>query len=323
MAAPLQPEGDVTMTTKTLTRTFVILAALGISGAACMETDAAPASAAPAPPPVPPPGATAPVKSGYAAVNGLAMYYQIRGAGKPLVVIHGGFGNIEMFGELLPTLARTRQVIGVELQAHGHTADIDRPFSYEQFADDTAALIGQLGVGAADVFGYSLGGGVAQQLAIRHPEVVHKLVIASAPFRQDGWYPEVLAGIGAVPAQEAPGFPPYDAYVRVAPRPADWVNLVNKTKQMLTGPAYDWTSAVAAIKAPALIVVADSDSVRPAHALEMFQLLGGGVPGDFGKLPASQLAVLPGTAHSVLPMRVESLAAIIPPFLDAPAPPVQ
>ena len=134
-------------------------------------------------------------KGNYAEVNGLEMYYEIHGTGEPLILLHGGVGAIEMFGEVLPLLAEGRQVIAADLQAHGRTADIDRPLSFESMADDIAALIEHLGFAKADVMGYSLGGGVALQTAIRHPEVVRKLVVVSTPFERDGWYPEILAGM--------------------------------------------------------------------------------------------------------------------------------
>jgi pimeloyl-ACP methyl ester carboxylesterase len=150
----------------------------------------------------------------YAEVNGLSLYYEVHGEGEPLILLHGGVGAIEMFGEVLPLLARGRRVIGVDLQAHGRTADIDRPMTYEAMADDMAALIEHLGVGEADVMGYSLGGGVALQTAIRHPEAVRKAVLVSTPFKRDGWYPEVRyllllshAGVGrpAVPRRACCG----------------------------------------------------------------------------------------------------------------------
>jgi pimeloyl-ACP methyl ester carboxylesterase len=134
-------------------------------------------------------------KGNYAEVNGLEVYYEIHGTGEPLILLHGGVGAIEMFGEVLPLLAEGRQVIAADLQAHGRTADIDRPLSFESMADDIAALIEHLGFEKADVMGYSLGGGVALQTAIRHPEVVRKLVVVSTPFERDGWYPEILAGM--------------------------------------------------------------------------------------------------------------------------------
>src|SRR6266576_2401666 len=206
----------------------------------------------------------------YADVNGIKLYYETRGSGKPLVLLHGGLGAIEMFGPNLPALAKGRQLIAVDLQGHGRTADIDRPLSVELMADDIAALIKYLKLDGADLMGYSLGGGVALQTAIRHPEVVRKLVIASAPFKQNGWYPEVLAGMASMDAEAMVGSPMHDAYVRAAPRPEDWPRFIAKFRQLLTREAYDWAQDVVAIKAPTLIVVGDADSVRLAHAVELF-----------------------------------------------------
>jgi pimeloyl-ACP methyl ester carboxylesterase len=292
------------------------LAAIGLpSGRVAAQSSAAtPAAATPAASP-------SPAESGYAPVNGLNMYYEIHGAGQPLILLHGGLSTIDLsFGAVLPTLAQGRQAIAVELQGHGHTADIDRPFSYEAMADDIAALIAYLGLQNVDLYGFSLGGGVSWQTAIRHPELVRKLVIASAPIKRDGWYPQVLAGMAqmnAAAAQAMMQTPLYEAYARVAPKPEDWPALVTKTGQ-IQAKDYDWSDAVRAITAPTQIVIGDSDSVRPEHALETFRLLGGGVPGDFGPLPRGQFAVLPGTAHSALPGRADLLLPDILPFLDAP-----
>jgi pimeloyl-ACP methyl ester carboxylesterase len=149
--------------------------------------------------------AQTPGASNYAEVNGLDMYYEIHGSGEPLILLHGGVGAIEMFGGVLPLLAEDRQVIAVDLQAHGRTADIDRPLSFESMADDIAALIKHLGFEKADVMGYSLGGGVVLRTAIQHSEVVKKLVVVSTPFKRDGWYPEILAGMGRwVPRPRSP-----------------------------------------------------------------------------------------------------------------------
>ncbi len=179
-------------------------------------------------------------KGSYASVNGLNMYYEIHGSGEPLMMLHGAFGMAEMYGALLPLLAQSRQVIAVELQAHGHTADIDRPLRYELMADDIAALIKHLELEQADLFGYSLGGGVALQTAIRHPEMIRKLVVVSAPCKRDGWYPEVLAGQAAISAELFAGSPIQEAYVRTAPRPEYWPVLIAKVRQMLAED-YDWT----------------------------------------------------------------------------------
>jgi pimeloyl-ACP methyl ester carboxylesterase len=260
-------------------------------------------------------------QTGYAPVNGLKMYYEVHGTGRPLVLLHGGFGTIETdFGQLLPALAQTRQVIGVEQQAHGHTADVDRPLRYEQMADDVAALMTYLGVENADLFGFSLGGNTALQVAIRHPGLVRKLVVLSANYRRDGWTPEVYAVVETLTPDMLAGSPWYEAYLKVAPNPQDFPALVEKIKE-LNRTLVGWPDeAVQAITAPTFVIIGDADHVRPEHAVEMFRLVGGGGPGDLTGLPLSQLAVLPGTTHIGAIGRTELLLAIVPPFLDAPPP---
>ena len=240
------------------------------------------------------------VSNGYARIHGLNMYYEIHGAGEqPLVLIHGGFGLTTMFAEFIPQINAGRTVIAVELQGHGHTADISRAFSYEALADDIAALIAHLGLEQADVMGYSLGGGVALQTAIRHPDKVRKLIVLSAPCKRVGWYPAVLEGMAAVDTTQMLGSPMYAAYAAVAPNPEGFHALGNKTRALLSI-AYDWSAAVAALRMPVLIAHADADSIPPAHAAEFFGLLGGGVR-DAGwngeHAPKSWLAILPGTTH--------------------------
>lgn len=257
---------------------------------------------------------------GYAPVNGLSMYYEIHGTGAPLVVLHGSFMTIELMGKLIPELARSRQVIAVEFQGHGHTADIDRPITYEHLADDTAVLLRYLGIANADVCGYSLGGGVALQVAIRHPELVRKLVIVSASHTSDGMYPEVQAAIEHITPALFDGTPWRAAYDRTAPDPEAFPALVTKLTQLDATPFVWPAEAVQAITAPTLIIIGDSDGTRPEHAVEMFRLRGGGVFGDLAGLPAAQLAVLPGTTHVGMLDRADWLLAMIPPFLDAPLP---
>jgi pimeloyl-ACP methyl ester carboxylesterase len=259
-------------------------------------------------------------QTGYAPVNGLQLYYEIHGTGTgpPLVVLHGSFMTIELLGELIPRLAETRPVIAVELQGHGHTADIDRPFSYEQLADDVAALLRHLDLDSADLYGYSLGGGVALQVALRHPDVVRKLVLVSSSYSSDGLYPEVLAGIEQVTPELFAGTPWRAAYDRVAPQPEAFPTLVAKMKALDRAP-FAWPAAVvAALRAPTLIIIGDADGTRPEHAVELFRLRGGGVFGDLAGLPAAQLAILPGTTHVGMLERTVWLLQMIPPFLDAP-----
>lgn len=266
-------------------------------------------------------------RGNYARVNGLDLYYELHGSGQPLVVLPGSFWTIEAMGEVVPQLATTRRVIAVELQGHGHTADIDRPLSYESMADDIAALIASLGLEQADLFGYSLGGGVALQTAIRHPGVVRKLAVASAPFKRDGRYPEDLAAMSAISAEAFAGTPIHDAYLRTSPVPEAWPTVVAKVRQLVTS-NYDWTAGVAALKTPTLILVGDADGLRLAHVIEFFGLLGGGQgDGDLSGLPRSSLAVLPATTHvgwappyHGIMTRTHLLLPILTEFLDAPMP---
>jgi pimeloyl-ACP methyl ester carboxylesterase len=257
----------------------------------------------------------------YADVNGLQMYYEIHGQGQPLVLLHGALSSIEVdFGQVLPALAETRQVIAIEQQGHGHTADIDRPLTYEQMADDTAALLRQLNIEQADFFGYSMGGGVALQIAIRHPELVRKLVLAAAAYNSGGYHPGILAGEQVMQPEDLAGSPFETAYASTAPSPENWPALIEKIKQ-LDGQVQDWLPQdIQAIAAPTLLIYGDSDIVRLEHAVDLFRLRGGAVAGDIVGLPNAQLAVLPGTTHLTLVNRAEWLHSMITEFLDAPMP---
>jgi pimeloyl-ACP methyl ester carboxylesterase len=262
---------------------------------------------------------------GYADVNGLRMYYDSHGEGRPLVLLHGAYMTADSMGRVLPGLAATRQVIAPEQQGHGHTADIDRTISYEQMADDTAALLAHLGIDSADVFGFSMGGGIALQLAIRHPAVLRKLVVASASYTSDGMHEVALRMFPSITPELFAGSPIEQAYLRTAPNPDDFPKLVEKLKQLDTTP-FAWPpDAIGGIIAPTMIVLGDSDGVRLEHAVELFRLLGGGVMGDLEGMPRCQLAVLPGTSHFVPPGqglldRAAWLLELVTPFLDAPMP---
>lgn len=266
--------------------------------------------------------AETPPRTGYAAANGLRMYYEIHGSGgTPLVLLHGAFSAIgTSFEAVLPGLAKGRQVIAFELQAHGRTADIDRPMSLEQHADDVAAALGQLGVARADLFGYSMGAGVALHAAIRHPALVRKLVLASVTYTLAGVHPGLMDGLGEMQPEMMHGSPWHAEYLRIAPDPAGFANLFAKKSAMDRGIKDIPAETIRAIQAPTLLIVGDSDIVQPEHAVEMFRLLGGGVAGDLAGLPRSQLAVLPGTTHVTVVSKADLLLAIIPPFLDAPVP---
>jgi pimeloyl-ACP methyl ester carboxylesterase len=257
-------------------------------------------------------------ESGYASVNGLNMYYEIHGAGQPLVLLHGSLTTIDAsFGKVLPSLAKTRQVIAIEQQGHGHTADVDRPLSIEQMAKDTVKLLRQLKIEKADLFGYSLGAGIALQIAIQHPDLVAKLVVASPSYSNEGLYPEVLVGEEMMKPEDLSESIWHKAYERVAPDPEHWPALIAK-EQQLAREFKGWSQKdIQTIRAPTLIIIGDSDIVRPEHAVQIFRLLGGGVPGDLAGLPRSQLAVLPGTTHVTLVERADWLLTMITAFLDA------
>lgn len=247
-------------------------------------------------------------KQGYAPVNGLKMYYEVHGTGEPLVMLHGGMSTIGTFYRILPPLAKRRQIIAVEQQGHGHTADIDRPFSFEQMADDTASLLQQLGIKKADVFGYSDGGMVALELAIWHPKLIRKLAISSAVYNMDGYYPEIKEGLPHMTADALPS-QMREAYEAVAPQPENWPKLVAKAAEHARNFSGMRPEEMQAIKAPALVMVADGDIVRIQHAEELSRLL------------RTELVVLPDSDHvSYLLEQPEVLLSKLTAFLDAPMP---
>jgi pimeloyl-ACP methyl ester carboxylesterase len=257
----------------------------------------------------------------YLDVNGLSLYYQEHGAGRPLILLHGGLGSGEMFDPILPDLAKNRRVITADLQAHGRTADIDRPLRFETMAEEIAGLAGHLGLTQADVMGFSLGGHAALRLAIQHPHLVRRLALVSVTCKRDGWFPEVLAGFEGLGAQLAEFMKPspiYQAYARVAPRPQDWPVLLDKVGSLMRQD-YDWTAEINAITAPVMLVYGDADSVRPEHIVEFYGLLGGGqrdAHWDGSLRPAARLAILPGQIHTDV-FTAPALAPAVTSFLDA------
>jgi pimeloyl-ACP methyl ester carboxylesterase len=255
-----------------------------------------------------------------ARVNGIELSYQTFGEGRPLILLHGGFGSVEMFGANVEALAQGRQVIGVDLQSHGRSPSVDRPMRFKTMADDIAALIAHLGLPKADVMGFSLGGGVALRTAIQHSEIVDRLVLVSTPFKRAGWYPEMTAGMDqmgpefAEPLKQSPMFADY---VKIAPRVEDWPVLVGQVTTLLKDD-YDWSADIPTLSMPVMLVVGDADGLPPAHAVEFFGLLGGGkrdASWDRSGMTRHRLAVLPGVTHYDMNV-VPALAATIIPFLD-------
>src|SRR5918997_414424 len=261
-------------------------------------------------------------RGAYADVNGLNLYYETHGSGRPMILLHGGLGSGEMFGPILPALAEDHQVIAVDLQGHGRTADIDRPIDIRLMADDIAALIDHLGLEKPDVVGYSLGGGVAFFTAVKVPEKVGRLVMASANIRRDAIPAEMLAQQGQVSAAAAEYMtdtPMYQLYQKVAPRPEDFPRLLDKIGEAMAKD-FDFTEEVRGLQVPTLIVAADADMAPPSHFVEVFELLDGGLRdggwmGEGRPKGGHALAILPGLTHYNLAIS-PLFAAVTLAFLD-------
>ena len=255
-----------------------------------------------------------------ARVNGIELGYQTVGGGKPLVLLHGGFGSVEMFGPNVELLAANHRVIGVDLQSHGRSPAADRPMRFETMADDIAELIRTLGLERASIMGFSLGGAVALRTAIQHPGVVERLVLVSTVFKRKGWYPEMTAGMDAM-GPETAGFlmqsPMYQAYQEIAPRVEDWPVLVKQLTDALKID-YDWSAEVPGLSMPVMLVIGDADGIPPSHAVEFFGLLGGGkrdANWDRSGMTHHRLAILAGLTHYDINVAPALSAAVIP-FLD-------
>ena len=259
--------------------------------------------------------------SGYAPVNGLQMYYEVHGSGgTPLLLLHGGLFNLDLqFGEVLPALSQSRRVIAADFQAHGRTGDIDRPLTSADLASDVVGLLQHLGVPKVDVFGFSLGGAVALQLAVTYPDVVRKAIISSVSFRPDGIRPENAAAVGQMNVDMIAGTPMEQDYLAKSPNPDKLQDLLDKIGAFLND-ADGWSDAeIEGIAAPTLITVGDCDMVTLEHAVRFLQLRGGDVNGDFVGVPASQLAVFPGTTHFFGMARTALVLDVVTTFLDGPA----
>jgi len=262
-------------------------------------------------------------QSGYVIVGPLEIYWERRGkGGVPLLVTHGGFGMTTMFGDALGRLADRREVIAIELQGHGHTRDIDRPFSFEAFGDDLAGVIDGLGLGRADLLGVSLGGSASLRCALQHPDRVRRIVLVSIPVRRDGWFPESRAGMDQISSAGFEMFrrtPMYEGYAAVAPDPDAFPALMDRTGELLRTP-YDWSEEVRGMATPTLLVYADADAIPTTHMAEFYGLLGGGqrdAGWDGSGLGEMRLAILPGLTHYDI-ARAPALADVVEPFLLAP-----
>jgi pimeloyl-ACP methyl ester carboxylesterase len=261
-----------------------------------------------------------PTGSGYAAVNGINYYYAVYGTGEPLLLLHGGLGQIDMFGPNLTRLAQRRQVIGVDLQGHGRTELGDREISLIDMGDDMAGVLKQLGYDKVDVLGYSMGGGVAFQFAARHPEMVRRIVLASCPFAQDGFYAEMLpqqAAVGSAMAEQMKETPMYKSYVAIAPHPEEFPRLLDRMGAAMRKP-YDWSADVRKLTMPVMLIYGDSDMIRLEHAVKFYHLLGGGLM-DAGwqreHMSQNRLAIIPDLTHYEMGLAPQLVDTALP-FLD-------
>lgn len=261
-----------------------------------------------------------PTKSGHAAVNGVNYYYAVYGTGEPLLLLHGGLGQIEMFGPNLTRLAQSRQVIGVDLQGHGRTPLGNREFSLVDMGNDMAGLLKKLGYDKVDVLGYSMGGGVAFQFAAQHPEMVRRLALVSAGYSQDGFYPEMLpqqAAVGAAMAEQMKETPMYKSYVAIAPDPEEFPKLLDQMGASMRK-SYDWSADVKKLTMPVILIFGDSDMFRPEHMVKFYQLLGGGLK-DAGwqreHMSQNRLAILPNITHYEIGLAPQLVDTALP-FLN-------
>lgn len=257
-----------------------------------------------------------PTASGYAPVNGLKMYYEVYGEGKPIILLHGAFMTIGTnWGQLIPELAKTRKVIAVELQGHGRTAYSERPLSHAALASDVESLMDYLKIDSADIAGYSFGGAVAYKLAIQSPKRVRKLVIISATYKSAGWLPEINAVFKSMKPEMFTNTPMKTAYDAIAPDKTKWTKFLEQMIAAAQQP-FDFGDAnIAKISSPVLIISGDNDGLDKMELAKTYQLLGGGIAGDFGALPKSQLAIIPGQGHVTLMMQTKTIFGYMDGFL--------
>ena len=261
-----------------------------------------------------------PDSSGYVTANGVNYWFEIHGKGEPLLLLHGGLGSTSMYGPVLSRFAETRRVIGVDLHGHGHTALGTRPINLVDIGNDLAVVVRALGLNQVDVVGYSFGGGAALRLAVQHPALVRRVVIASAPYAQNGFFPEMLpqqAAVGAAMAEGMKETPMYKSYAAIAPRPQDFPRLLDAMGAYMRQP-YDWSADVKKLTMPVMLVFGDSDMIRPEHIVSFYQLLGGGLK-DAGwqreNMSKNRLAILPDLTHYEVFMS-PAFAATVLPFLN-------
>jgi pimeloyl-ACP methyl ester carboxylesterase len=253
-------------------------------------------------------------------VNGMQMYYEVSGRGDPLVVLHGAYMNIPAMGEIIPRLAETHTVYALEFQGHGRTADIERPITYPNLADDVAAFMDSLKIEKADVFGYSMGAGAGLRLAIDHPDRVDQLIVVSGSYDIEGWQPGMIDFLRSMTVEMFVGTPMEAEYRKLAADPDGFPALVEKVVELEREPQA-WGPEVDALTLPVLIVAGDADFATLDHYVDMFGLLGGGVMGDMGQpLSTSRLAILPASSHTAVIGQTDLLMEFVGPFLAGETP---
>jgi len=255
--------------------------------------------------------------TGYAPVNGLKMYYEVYGEGQPLLLIHGSYMSIDLnYSGMIPELAKKYKVITFELQGHGRTADIERPYSFAGFADDVAGLLKHLNIEKADVVGYSLGATIALETAIKYPAMVNRLVFISSTYKMEGWSQATRQIFGMIKPEFFEHTPLKTEYVRLAPDTSHWRTFVTKLSKFGAEPFDLGADNVKAIKSPVLMITGDNDGLDLNQVADMYRLLGGSVNGDMAGIPKSRLAIIPGKSHVTLMMDTPKLLAYISPFLE-------
>lgn len=255
--------------------------------------------------------------SGYAPVNGLKVYYEVYGEGRPIILLHGAFFTIDMnWGQLIPELSKTRKVIAIELQGHGHTQFSDRKLSFPALAKDVEEIMDYLKIDSADVAGFSMGGSVAYQLAIQSPKRVRKLVIISSTYKSNGWMPEVTKGFKSMKPELFTNTPMKAAYDGVAPDKTKWTKFLEQMIAFANVPFNIGETNIAKITSPVLLISGDNDGLDKIELIKTYQLLGGAVCADFGPMPKSQLAIVPSQGHISLMMSTTTILTYLNSFLN-------
>jgi pimeloyl-ACP methyl ester carboxylesterase len=258
-----------------------------------------------------------PVTSGYAPVNGINVYYEVHGEGFPVVLLHGSYYTIEMnWGKLIPELSKTRKVIALEMQGHGHTQFSERELSRATLASDVEGVMDHLDIDSADVVGYSFGGSVAYQFAIQSPKRIRKLVVISSTYKSSGWLPEVTNAFKTMKPEFLTNTPLKTAYDAIAPDKTKWTKFLEQMIASARTPFDLGDSNISKISAPVLLIAGDNDGLDKIELIKTYQLLGGAITGDFGGVPKSHLAIVPGQGHVTLMMQTKTILGYLESFLQ-------